>query len=43
MRFKQYIIETVSGKLSDGWDKDSVVKLGKTLGISLGEKGFFDK
>lgn len=42
MRLKEYIFETVGGKLPAGWDKDSVVKLGKTLGISPGEKGFFD-
>jgi len=43
MRLKQYMTETVHGKLPAGWDKESVVKLGKTLGISPGEKGFFDK
>ena len=43
MRLKQYIQETVHGKLPKGWDKDSVVKLGKSLGISPGEKGFFKK
>lgn len=41
-RFKDYIDETVGGKLPDGWDKDSVVKLGKSLGISPGDHGFFD-
>jgi len=39
MRFKQYIDES---KLPDGWTKDSVIKFGKTLGISPGEHGFFD-
>ena len=42
-RFKQFIDETVGGKLPDGWTQDSVVKLGKSMGISPGDKGFFDK
>jgi hypothetical protein len=41
-RFKEFLDETVSGKLPKGWDKESVVKLGKSLGISPGDKGFFD-
>jgi hypothetical protein len=41
--YRKYLIETVNGKLPKGWDKESVIKLGKTLGISPGEKGFFDK
>lgn len=40
-RFKGFIKETVGGKLPDGWDKESVVKLGKSMGISPGDKGFF--
>lgn len=43
MRLLKYIKETVNGKLPKGWDKESVIKLGKTLGISPGEHGFFKK
>ena len=42
MRFHTFLTETVNGKLPDGWTKDSVVKFGKSIGISPGEKGFFD-
>ena len=40
MRLKRYINEK---GLAKGWDKSSVIKLGKTIGILPGEKGFFDK
>jgi len=41
-RLKDYLKETVAGKLPKGWDEESVVKLGKSLGINPGEHGFFD-
>lgn len=41
-RLKIFLNETVAGKLPKGWTEESVIKLGKSLGIEPGDHGFFD-
>lgn len=42
MKFRDYIELDEAPISTKGWTKDSVVKFGKTIGVSPDKKGFFD-